>query len=81
MTDKVLTAQQRKVYEFIVAFQQIRKITPSYSEIAAGLNLKSKSNIWRLVHELKERKLIKIQPHIARSISVTDNDIKEVSAL
>jgi SOS-response transcriptional repressor LexA len=40
------------VYDFIVACQQIRKITPSYREIAIGLGMKSKSNIFRYIRKL-----------------------------
>jgi SOS-response transcriptional repressor LexA len=76
-----MTSQQKKVYDFIIAFQKLRGITPSYSEIATGLGLRSKSNIWRLVHELKGKGLIKLQPHMARSIKPVDNTVKEMAKL
>jgi repressor LexA len=76
-----MTAQQKKVYDFIIAFQKLRGITPSYSEIASGLGLKSKSNIWRLVHELRSRGMIKLQPHMARSIRPLDPTVGQMAKL
>ena len=76
-----LTIQQKKVYDFIVAFQKLRNITPSYSEIAVGLGLRSKSNIWRLIHELKSKGMIKLEPYMARSIKPIDNTVEKMTSL
>jgi SOS-response transcriptional repressor LexA len=76
-----LTVQQKKVFDFITVFQRLRGITPSYSEIAKGLGLKSKSNIWRLVHELRAKGLVDLDPHISRSLRTTDKTVQEMARL
>ena len=76
-----MTKKQKLVYDFIQAFIRTHGFAPSYTEIAKGLELRSKSNIHRLVHNLKDKGLIKINPHMVRSIKVIDATVREMAAL
>jgi repressor LexA len=76
-----MTEKQKLVYDFIQAFIKMRGFSPSYSEIAQGLGMRSKSNIHRHIHTLKERGLLQIKPHMIRSMKVVDNTVKHVLSL
>jgi len=76
-----MTEKQKRVYDFIQAFIKTHGFAPSYMEIAKGLQLRSKSNIHRLVHNLKDKGLIKVNAHMVRSIKVIDNTVREMAAL
>ena len=67
---KELTDQQKKVYEFIAAFIKIRGFPPCLQEVATGLNMKSRSNIHRIVAELKKKGYVSSKPLLARTIRV-----------
>jgi repressor LexA len=73
-----MTEKQKLVYDFIKTFIKVRGFTPSYSEIAQGLGMSSKSNIHRHIHSLKERGLLHVKPHMIRSMKVIDNSVKHV---
>ena len=68
MKKKPLTEQQRMVLEFIKLFIDIKGFSPCLQEIATGLNMKSRSNIHRIVHYLKDRKHLTVDPLKARSL-------------
>ena len=76
-----MTPKQKLVLDFIKTYIEIKGSAPSYTNIATGLNIKSKSNIHRLVHELKKQGLLEVKPHLIRSISVKEATIDEVAAL
>ena len=76
-----MTPKQKLVLDFIKTYIEIKGFAPSYSNIATGLNLKSKSNIHRLVHELRKQGLLEVKPHLIRSIAVKEATIDEVAAL
>lgn len=76
-----MTEKQKRVYDFIQAFIKTHGFAPSYMEIAKGLQLRSKSNIHRLVHSLKTKGLIKVNPYMIRSIKVVDTTVKEMASL
>lgn len=73
-----MTEKQKLVYDFIQMFLKLKGFAPSYSEIAQGLGLTSKSNIHRHVHTLREKGLLQIKPHMVRSMKVIDNSVKHV---
>jgi SOS-response transcriptional repressor LexA len=50
-------------------------------DIATGLQLRSKSNIHRIVHDLKSKGLLQVKPYMVRSLKVIDNTVKEVVKL
>ena len=76
-----MTERQKMVLDFIELYIKMKGFPPSYMDIATGLNLRSKSNIHRLVHELKNKGLLQIKPHMVRSLKVVDKTVKEVIKL
>jgi repressor LexA len=76
-----MTEKQKLVYDFIQMFLKLKGFAPSYSEIAQGLGMTSKSNIHRHVHTLREKGLLQIRPHMVRSMKVIDNSVKHVVKL
>jgi repressor LexA len=74
------TEAQIKVLEFITAYTKVKGYAPSYMNIAQGLGLKSKSNIHRLVHELRVRGLLKLNPYKVRSLKV-DSSVHSIVKL
>ena len=69
------------VYDFIVACQQIRRVTPTYKEIAVGLGMRSKSNIFRYIRILEKMGAIEMQPQKMRTIRLTNRVVNEVTKL
>ena len=76
-----MTERQKMVLDFISMFIKVRGFPPSYAEIASGLNMSSKSNIHRLVHCLKKRGLLKMDPHVIRSLRVVDSSVDKMVRL
>jgi repressor LexA len=76
-----MTERQKMVLDFIELYIKMKGFPPSYMDIATGLNLKSKSNIHRLVHDLKDKGLLQIKPHMVRSLKVVDKTVKDVIKL
>jgi len=74
-------AQKDLVLAFIKTFIQMKGYAPSYATIAQALNLKSKSNIHRLVHQLKDDGLIELTPHKVRSLEVIDKSVDRIASL
>ena len=68
-----LTAHQKRVLEYLVAFIAEHGIAPSYDQIQAHLGLKSKSSVHRVIHELEERGAIQRLPNRARAITIIAN--------
>lgn len=76
-----MTERQKLVLDFIQTFIKMRGFPPSYAEIAQGLGMRSKSNIHRHVHTLREKGLIQVKPHMVRSLKVIDNTVNELVRL
>jgi repressor LexA len=76
-----MTPKQKLVLDFIEMYIKIKGYPPSYINIAHGLGMKSKSNIHRLVHKLRKEGHIKIQPHLVRSIKLSDQSVNEINDL
>jgi repressor LexA len=76
-----LTDKQKNVLEFINAYIKLKGYAPSYMDIAIGLNLRSKSNIHRLVHELKKKGHLKLKPHLVRSLKIVDRSVNKMMTL
>ena len=76
-----MTERQKIIYDFIQAFIKVKGFSPSYSEIAQGMGMTSKSNIHRHIHALRERGLLHIKPHMIRSMKVCDASVRHVSNL
>ena len=78
---KKMTEKRKKVLDFIQMFMKMKGFPPSYAEIAQGLNMRSKSNIHRHVHNLRESGLLQIKPHMVRSMKVIDTSVDAVVKL
>jgi len=76
-----MTERQKQVLEFIQAYILLKGFAPSYNNIAQGLDLKSRSNIHRIVHELRRLGHLKITAHERRSLRVLDKTVKEMVKL
>lgn len=50
-----LTKKQQQVLNFLYQFHTINKRTPSYNEIADGLNMKGKQNVYQIMNYLEEK--------------------------
>jgi repressor LexA len=60
MEERVMTSKQSLVLEFIRIFMEQKKYAPTLQEIAQGVGLRSRSNIHRIVHNLKRDGLLKV---------------------
>ena len=76
-----MTERQKMVLDFINLYIKMKGFPPSYMDIATGLKLRSKSNIHRLVHDLKNKGLLAVKPHMVRSLKVIDKSVTEISKL
>ena len=76
-----MTERQMEVLHFIEDFIKYRGFSPSYADIARGMNLKSKSNIHRIIHDLKDRGFLKIQPNKIRSLVPIDKSVDKMTSL
>ena len=66
----MLTKKQKNLLLFINKKLRYSGVSPSYEEMKASLNLKSKSGIHRLISALEERGFIKRLAHKARALEV-----------
>ena len=66
----MLTKKQKNLLLFINKKLRSTGVSPSYEEMKASLNLKSKSGIHRLISALEERGFIKRLAHKARALEV-----------
>lgn len=66
----MLTRKQHQLLTFIDQVLRDTGISPSYDEMKAALDLKSKSGIHRLITGLEERGFIRRLPHRARALEV-----------
>lgn len=76
-----MTERQMEVLRYIEDFIKVKGFSPSYVDIATGLNLKSKTNIHRLVHRLKEMGFLKVEPHKFRSVTPIDKTVQKMTSL
>lgn len=77
----MLKEKHQLVLDFIRAYVRLHGVPPSYSVIARGLGLKSKSNIHRVIHILQDEGLLVIKPHKFNSIKLVDKTVKGVASL
>lgn len=75
------TKRQLLVLEFIKTYIQMKGHAPSMQDIALGLGMKSRSNIHRIVHNLRSQGKLSVNPHKVRTIRVTDKTVKEMASL
>lgn len=66
----MLTRKQYELLTFIHSRVQREGVSPSFDEMKAALDLRSKSGIHRLITALEERGFIRRLPHRARAIEI-----------
>jgi len=76
-----VTERQKIVLDFISMYIKMKGFPPSYQEIAIGLNLRSKSNIHRIIHSLQKKGLLHVKPHMIRSLKVIDKSVDKMVSL
>ena len=76
-----MTKRRQLVLDFIRAYIKIHGVAPAYATVAKGLNMRSRSNIQRIVHRLQDDGYLRIKPHKFRSIKLVDQSVKEMSSL
>lgn len=67
-----LTRQQHTVVRFIGAYIAEHGNSPSYDEVAAGTNLKSKGRVCDIISDLEERGAVERIPGKARTVALKD---------
>ena len=65
-----MTPRQKECLDTIAAFWDKNGYAPSYDDLMAALNAKSKSSVASLVEKLEQRGFIRRIPHSARSITI-----------
>ena len=70
MTAYNLTPRQRKLLDFLVAYQSAHGHAASFADMEAGLGVRSRSTLTRLMHCLRDRGYVDWMPRAARSIVV-----------
>lgn len=76
-----LTKKQYEAYRFIETFCRENGWSPSYEEMMRGLNISSKSGVFRLIHSLKERGFIDFRESRSRSIYLKQQYCKRCGVL
>lgn len=66
----MLTPKQHELLNFIRRSMAGTGVAPSYEEMAAAINVVSKSGVHRLIVQLEKRGFIRRLPHRARAIEV-----------
>ena len=65
-----MTNRQQLVLDFIQTYIKMKGFAPSMQDIATGLGMKSRSNIHRIIHSLREQGKLSINPTKARTIEI-----------
>ncbi len=68
----MLTKKQKELLDYLKDYISNNQISPSFEEMKAAVNLKSKSGIHRLISSLEERGFIKRLKHKARAMEIVD---------
>lgn len=76
-----MTPRQQLVLDFIETYIKMKGFAPSMQDIATGLGLKSRSNIHRVIHDLRRQGHLRLNPHKVRTVKVVDKTVKEIAAL
>ena len=76
-----MTKKRTLVLDFIKAYTRMHGVSPSYEVIAKSLGLKSKSNIHRIVHRLKDDGFITVKAYKFHSVKLVDQSVKVITSL
>lgn len=72
MTAVGLTPRMLELRQFLSSFHDANGVMPTFREMADGIELRSVSNIYRLLDALEERGHIARLPNRARAIALTN---------
>ena len=72
-----VTKRQKEVLDFITAYVRSRGYSPSYEEMAEGLDLASVATVHKHVTSLEAKEYLKRAPNMSRSIEVTQKWVRE----
>jgi repressor LexA len=72
-----LTPRQQEVIRFIAAHQVETGVSPSYEEIARGLNLASIATVHKHISSLEKKNYLRRAPNQSRSIEVAPKFLQE----
>lgn len=73
--------KHKLVLDFIRAYTKIHGVAPSYAVIAKGIGLKSKANIHRIIHVLKDDGHLTVKPYKFNSIRLNDRSVRSMASL
>ena len=76
-----MTKKRTLVLEFIKVYTRMHGVSPSYEVIAKSLGLRSKSNIHRIVHRLKDDGFITVKAYKFNSVKLVDQSVKAITSL
>src|ERR1700679_1160396 len=72
-----LTRRQKDVLDFIAGFVEENGFSPSYDEIAHGLNLASLATVHKHISALAEKNYLRRGAHQSRSVDVAPRYMQE----
>ena len=72
------TDRQNEALAFLRTFRMRHGVYPSHAEIAAGLDLKSKSSVTKLLDGLEQRGQIRRLHRMPRAIEVIDHNTPDI---
>ncbi len=75
-----VTKRQKEVLDFVSAYVQHHGYSPSYEEMAEGLDLASVATVHKHVSALEAKEYLKRAPNMSRSLEVTAKWIQEQNA-
>jgi len=76
-----MTKRQGMLLEFIRQYINVHGFPPSFDDIAKGLQLRSRSNVHRMVHSLRKEGKLNLKAKKFRSIQLLDKTVDQVNAL
>lgn len=71
-----LTPKELELFQYLKSYRREFGVSPSYQEMAAAIGVKSKSNIARLVGQLRHKGWVRHAPGHRRSIIPSDEDLR-----
>ena len=70
--EREVTEKQEMVLEFIRTYIKVKGFAPSMQDIASGFNMRSRSNIHRIIHALQRDGYITLKARQSRTMRVIE---------
>lgn len=77
----MLTAKERKCYDFVAATLTKDRVAPSYDEIMQYMGLRSKSGVHRIIQSVASKGYLYTIPGRARAISLAPQNASDEMAI